>query len=150
MKIAIAALLCLLAAPAFASSPLAGRLDLTSLPAVGAWQSVKDTNQAVGVSKRFFHLDYSGNTLLNVSLFAGATKPMLSEPGTPVRFLAGDVIQVPGSTLDWALGTKWGDAWAPNLKTGVLFAHDLSRIAHTHLFGEFQGVGVTWLFGKPS
>lgn len=149
MKKLLVVALMAVAGPSFASSPLAGRLDLPSLPAVGVWQSLTDSSQAVGISKRFFHLDYSGQPLVNVSLFAGVTKPMV-QPATPVRFLAGDVIQVPGSTLDWALGTNWGDKWAPNLKTGILFAHDLSRIAKTHLFGDFQGIGVQWLFGNPS
>ncbi len=130
------------------ASPLSGKFDLTTLPAIGAWQSVTSADQALGVSKRFFHADYNGNVLVNVSLFAGATKPMLTEPATPIRFLAGDVIQVPGSTLDWALGTKWGAAWAPRLKTGILFAHDATRLAKTHLFGEFQGIGVSYLLGN--
>ena len=148
MKKLIAALFVALAAavPSHASSPLAGRLDLTSLPALGAWQSLTSADQAVGVSKRFFHVDYAGQPLLNVSVFAGGSKP-ITAPAAPVRFLAGDVIQVPGSTLDWALGTKWGDAWAPNLKTGVLFAHDLSRLAAAHLAPDFIGVGASWPFG---
>lgn len=130
------------------ASPLAGKLDLTSLPSIGAWQSITSADQALGVSKRLFHLDYAGQALVNISVFAGATKPMLSEPAAPIRFLGGDVIQVPGSTLDWILGTKWGSAWAPRLKTGILFAHDLSRISKTHLFGEFQGIGISYLLGN--
>lgn len=132
------------AVSARASSPLAGRLDLDSLPSLGAWQSLTSTDQAFGLSKRLFHLDYAGQPLVNVSIFAGASKPALTEPATPVRFLAGDVIQVPGSTLDWALGTKWGDAWLPKLKTGVLFAHDLSRLAAAHFAPDFIGVGASY------
>lgn len=139
------ALVCL---GASARAQLAGRVDTTTLPSIGLWQSVTSADQAVGVSKRLLHLDYAAQPLVNVSLFAGATKPMLSEPATPMRWLAGDVIAVPGSTLDWALGTKMGDQWVPNLKTGVLFAHDLSRIAKTHLFGDFIGVGAAWAFGS--
>ena len=146
MKTLIAALL-LLAAQVHAS-PFAGKLDLTTLPSIGAWQSVTSADQAVGVSKRFFHADYNGNPLVNVTLFAGVTKPMLTEPASPLRFLGGDVIQIPGSTLDWVLGTKWGDAWAPRLKTGILFAHDLSRLNKTHLFGDFQGIGISYLLGN--
>lgn len=129
------------------ASPWSGKLDLVTLPSIGAWQSLTSTDQAIGVSKRFFHLDYSAQPLINVSLFGGGMKPMLSEPSAPVRFLAGDVISVPGSTLDWALGTKWGDKWIPNLKTGILFAHDVSRLSKTHLFGDFQGIGAMWPFG---
>lgn len=130
------------------SSSLAGKLDMTTLPSIGAWQSLTSVDQAIGVSKRFFHADYNGQVLVNVSIFAGVTKPMLTEPATPVRFLAGDVIAVPGSTLDWALGTKFGDAWLPKLKTGVLFAHDLSRLAVAHLKPDFIGVGAAYPFGS--
>lgn len=137
----------LLGGQARASGPLAGRLDLTSPPAIGAWQSLTSADQAVGVSKRLFHVDYAGQPLINVSIFAGASKPVV-QPAVPVRFLAGDIVQVPGSLLDWALGTKWGAAWLPNLKTGVLFAHDISRVSKTHLFGDFQGIGAAWAFGS--
>lgn len=147
MKALLAGLLLAFAAPSRAAGPLAGKLDLDSLPSVGLWQSVTSVDQAFGVSKRLVHLDYAGQPLVNVSLFFGATKPIV-EPATPVRYLAGDVVQVPGSTLDWALGTKMGDAWLPRLKTGVLFAHDLSRLSKTHLFGEFQGVGISYLLGS--
>lgn len=146
MKRTLVAAVMLLASAAHASIPLAGRLDLPSMPSVGAWQSLTSVDQAFGVSKRLFHIDYAGQPLVNISLFAGVTKP-LSSPPTPVRFLAGDVIQVPGSALDWALGTKLGDAWLPKLKVGVLFAHDLSRLAKTHLFGDFVGVGAAWPLG---
>jgi len=146
MKKLIAALLLAVAAPSFASSPLAGRLDLSSMPSIGAWQSLTSADQAVGVSKRLFHMDYAGQPLVNLSVFAGVSKPMV-EPATPVRFLAGDVIQVPGSTLDWALGTDWGSKWLPKLKTGILFAHDLSRLSKTHLFGDFIGIGAAYPIG---
>ncbi len=146
MKTLTAALL-LIAAPAFASSPLAGRLDLASGPTFGAWQSLTSVDQAVGLSKRVLHLDYAGTPLLNLSVFAGVSKHMLSEPAAPVRFLAGDVVQVPGSDLDWALGTNWGAQWLPKLKTGILFAHDLSRLTKTHLFGDFIGIGASYPIG---
>jgi hypothetical protein len=147
MKTLIAALLLAVAAPSHAGSPLAGRLDLSSPPSVGGWQSLKSADQAFGVSKRLLHLDYKGQSLVNLSVFAGITKPMLTEPATPIRFLGGDVVQLPGSDLDWALGTNWGSQWLPKLKTGVLFAHDLSRISKTHLFGEFWGVGAAYPIG---
>ncbi len=98
------------------------------------------------MSKRLWSLSKGGYLLLNVGVFAGIEKPLVPLAGSPVRFLAGDVIQVPGSALDWALGTKWGDAWVPNLKTGVLFAHDLSRLSKTHLFGDFIGIGGSYQF----
>lgn len=142
----LAASLVAIACAVPARAQLAGRFDLTSPPSIGAWQSLTSIDQAIGVSKRLAHLDGAGMPLLNVSVFGGASKPM-SEPATPVRWLAGDVIQVPGSMLDWALGTKWGDAWLPKLKTGVLFAHDLSRLKKTHLFGDFIGIGAAWPLG---
>lgn len=141
-----AALICF-SAPVHAQ--LAGHFDLTTPPAIGAWQSLTSIDQAVGVSKRLLHLDYAAQPLINVSVFAGASKPLV-EPATPVRFLAGDVIQIPGSALDFALGTKWGDAWIPNLKTGVLFAHDLSRLASSHLTPDFIGIGAMYPFGSSN
>ncbi len=146
MKTTIAALFLIVATSARAAIPLAGRLDLDSMPSVGAWQSLTSVDQAVGLSKRVFHADYSGQVLVNVSVFAGVTKPV-AEPATPIRFLAGTVIAVPGSTLDWALGTKMGDAWLPRLKTGVLFAHDLSRLAAAHIKPDFIGVGASYAIG---
>lgn len=142
----VAALICF-GSIVHASSPLAGRLEFSSPASFGLWQSLTSADQAMGISKRFFHLDYAGQALVNISIFAGVSKPIV-EPATPTRFLAGDVIQIPGSTLDWALGTKWGDAWLPPLKTGVLFAHDLSRISTTHLKPDFIGIGATWPFGS--
>ena len=135
--------------PARAASPLAGRLALDPSPNFGAWQSLTSADQATGFSERFFHVDYAGQPLVNVSAFAGITKP-ITQAAAPIRFLAGDVVAVPGSTLDWALGTKWGDAWLPKLKTSVLFAHDLSRLSKTHLFGDFIGIGATYPIGGGS
>lgn len=137
---------------ALPSGKWAGKLDLTTTVALGTWQSLKSTDQAFGLSKRFWHLDKGDKTLVNVGLFAGVQKPVFTAPGSAPRFLGGSIIGVPGSTLDWALGTKWGEAWVPNLKTGVLFAHDLTRIAKTHLFGDFIGIGASYQFalgGQP-
>lgn len=147
MKIIITALILATAIPARASIPLAGKLDLSEIPSVGAWQSLTSADQAFGISKSIFHLDYAGQPLVVLSLFAGVTKPIV-QPALPVRFLGGDIIQVPGSTLDWALGTSWGKKWLPRLKTGVLFAHDLSRISKTHLFGDFIGIGASYAVGS--
>ncbi len=135
------------AVAAVPSGKWAGKIDLTPDFALGTWQSLKSADEAFGLSKRVWHLDKGGQTLVNVGLFAGVQKPIFTAPGSAPRFLGGDIIGVPGSTLDWALGTKWGDAWAPRLKTGVLFAHDLTRIAKTHLFGDFIGIGASYLLG---
>ena len=122
----------------------AGKLDLSLDFTVGGWQSLKSADQAYGVSKKFWSLQKGGNVLVNVGFFAGVQKPLVPLASSPLRFLGGDVIQVPGSTLDWALGTNWGSQWAPKLKTGILFAHDLSRLAKTHLFGDFIGIGAAY------
>jgi hypothetical protein len=135
------------AAASIPAGKWAGKADLALNVSLGTWQSLKSTDQAFGISKRFFHLDKGGQTLVNVGLFAGVQKPIFTAPSSTPRVLGGDIIGVPGSTLDWALGTKWGDAWAPRLKTGVLFAHDLTRLAKTHLFGDFIGIGASYLIG---
>jgi hypothetical protein len=147
MKTLIAAVLLFAAIPSHAAV-IAGKIDLTTLPAIGVWQSLQSTDQAIGVSKRFFHVDADAQPLLNVGLFAGGTKPLLSNAGQTTRFLMGETIGVPGSTLDWALGTTWGDKWVPQLKTGILIAHDWSRIHAMHILPDFIGAGVTWLWGS--
>lgn len=145
MKNLIAAMLLLLvAAPSRASGPLAGHLDLKTMPAFGAWQSLQSPDQAFGVSKRLFHLDYSAQTILNVGIFGGVSKPLLSEPAATPVALGGLTMAMPGSTLDWALGTSWGDLWAPRLKTGILCAYDLSRPNALKVVPGFVGFGVTY------
>jgi hypothetical protein len=123
-----------------------GRLDLTPDFGAGAWQSVKSPDQAYGVSKRLFMLQKGGNDLLNLGLFVGVNKPLVPLAGSPLRFLGGATIAVPGSTLDWALGTNWGSQWAPALKTGVLCAYDLTRIKQVKAVPDFVGIGATYFF----
>lgn len=140
----VAVLVCL---SSNARAQWAGKLDLVSLPTIGAWQSVQSVEQAFGVSKRWFHLDTSGQTVLNVGVFGGVSKPLLSEPSAAPHALGGLTFAVPGSTLDWALGTNWGDMWLPRLKTGLLAAYDLSRFKTLHVVPGFVGIGGQWMFG---
>lgn len=125
----------------------AGRLDLTSPPTLGAWQSLRSADQAFGLSKRLFHLDCGDQVALNVGVFGGASKPLLTAPAGGARALGGLTVAVPGSTLDWALGTAWGAAWLPRLKTGVLCAYDLTRLRALKAVPDFVGVGAAWAFG---
>lgn len=127
-----------------ARAQIAGKLDLASKPAYGAWQSVESTDQAIGLTKHLWTLSKDAQPLVNVGIFAGASKPMLSEPAAPLRPLGGVTVAIPGSLLDYALGTKWGDTWAPRLKTGLLLADDFTRPSQLHLRPTFVGVGITY------
>ncbi len=118
------------------------------MPSIGAWQSLTSADQALGLSKRVFHIDADAQPLVNMALFGGVSKPMLSEPATPARPLGGMTFAVPGSTLDWALGTNWGDKFVPALKTGILAAYDLTRIKQLHINPSFLGIGAAYPFGS--
>lgn len=135
---------------ALPSGKWVGRLDLSKDFQLGGWQSLKSTDEAYGISKRVWHLDKGNQTLLNVGLFVGVDKPLVPLASSSPKFLGGATIAVPGSTLDWALGTKMGDAWAPNLKTGVLCAYDLSRIKQIGLVPDFVGIGASYKFALGS
>lgn len=124
-----------------------GRIDRTSPPSIGGWQSLKSADQAFGVSKRVYYVDTDGQPVLNLGLFAGVSKPLFSEPAAAPHALGGVTVAVPGSALDWALGTKWGDAWLPALKTGLLCAYDLTRLKALKAVPDFVGVGASWTFG---
>jgi hypothetical protein len=135
----------LAAAPVAARSHVwTGRFDWTSLPAYGAWQSVDSDEQAVGLSKHLWTLARDTQPLLSLGVFVGVKKPLLSPP---VTVLGGSTVAVPGSALDWALGTKWGAAWLPKLKTGMMFSHDLSRPRQLHLKPDFIGIGASYPIG---
>lgn len=148
MKILIAAVLMLMANAASAAT-WAGKLDLTTLPALGAWQSLESPDQAVGFAKRFWYLDRDGQEMIRVGLFGGVSKAMFSDPPAPARPLGGATLAVPGSLLDWALGTSWGAMWLPRLKTGLLGAYDLTRISQLHARPTFFGLGIAYPLGAP-
>lgn len=133
--------------PSLSHAAWTGRMDWTSLPSYGAWQSVTSADQAVGLSKHFWTLAKDQSPLLNLGLFAGVSKPMLSDPSASTRFLGGSNVAVPGAALDWALGTSWGQKWLPKLKTGMVFAHDLSRPSQLHWKPDFIGVGASYPIG---
>lgn len=142
----VSALFC--AAQSYAASEWSGRLDMTSGPSIGAWQSLSSTDQAIGISKRLAHLDRSGQEIARIGVFGGVAKSMFNQPGSSAKPLGGLTFSIPGSLLDWALGTKWGDTWVPNLKTGLLGAYDLTRIKTLHSRPNFIGIGAAWPFGK--
>lgn len=132
------------------AAPWAGKLDLGSPIALGAWQSVTSADEAIGVAKHVWSLSKGDQPLLNIGVFAGVEKPMLAglpQLNVAPTYLAGITTQVPGSALDWALGTQMGAAWLPKLKTGLLLADDLTRPRQLHLRPTFVGVGLTYPLG---
>lgn len=71
----------------------------------------------------------------------------LSQPSQPMRFVSGPVFAVPGSDLDWALGTSWGKQWLPKLKTGLTAAPDVTRLKAIGLRNTFFGFGISYPVG---
>jgi len=136
----------LLLGPRFAFATVAGHLDFQSKPSYSAWQSVESPDQALGLSKRVFYVVKDQQQMLNVGLFGGAKKNLLDSSKTP-KAVGGLTLAIPGSVLDWALGTKMGDAWVPALKTGVLSAYDLTRLKQIHWKPDFIGVGISYPVG---
>ena len=133
--------------PARAEVVVKGRLDLASSPSVGAWQSVRDAEQGLGISKRLLVVSKDDVEVLGLGVFAGAVKPLLTEPGASPSAIGGVTVSVPGSLLDAVLGTKMGDRWVPRLKTGVLVGYDLTRPRVLRLDPRFVGVGVAYRIG---
>lgn len=144
--IAAAALVCFCAIPSRAQ--LVGKLDLASAPSLGAWQSVTSPDQALGVAKNIATLQKDGRELAHLGIFGGGFKPMLSDPGVGPRVIIGLTAGVPGSDLDWLLGTNWGNQWIPALKTGMLFGYDISRPKSLRPMPDFIGLGASYKVGS--
>ena len=141
-----AAALVLFSAPSFAS-PWAGKLDTSLDIYASAYQSFTDARQALGFEKRVISLNYNGQEVAKLGLFAGTTHD-LSSLGAAPRAVGGATFAVPGSLLDWALGTKMGAAWLPKLKTGVTASYDLVRPSQAHLHPDFYGFGIAYPVGN--
>ena len=118
----------------------AGKLDLTNDFALAAYQSVTSPDEVVGVGKRLVYLNHNGTDILNLGAFGGVNR--MDNHG-----MAGPTGQVPGSALDWALGTKMGDTWLPKLKTGMFFGWDVTRPHEMKAQPSFIGVGVNYAIG---
>jgi hypothetical protein len=136
--------LMLAAAPSFAS-PWAGKLDLSSIPAAAAYQSLTSADQAFGFQKHVWGLEYDGQEMMSLSVQASIVKPTLSAESP--RFVAGPVIAVPGSLLDWTLGTTWGQQWLPKAKTGFTAAPDVTRLNDISVRNTFFGFGIAYPVG---
>lgn len=142
MKYLIAALFIALAIPGHAS-PWSGKLDMTINPYASAYQSFTDARQALGFEKRIVSLNHNGIEVAKLGLFVGATHD-LSAVGAAPKAVGGMTLSVPGSDLDWVLGTTWGQQWLPKLKTGVTASYDLVRPSQAHLNPDFYGFGIAY------
>ena len=116
-----------------------GKLDLSNDFAGAAYQSVTSPDQVAGVGKQLFSAYYKDQELFNVGAFAGINRE-------DNHGMAGPTAQVPGSLLDSALGTKWGQAWLPKLKTRMFFGYDITRPKAMHIQPSFIGVGAGYPF----
>lgn len=146
VKRLIAGLLIFTPAVAFAS-PWAGKLDKTIIPYASAYQSFSSAEQALGFEKRIVSLDYNGQEVAKLGVFAGASHD-LSAVGAAPKAVAGPTFAMPGSLLDWALGTTWGQQWLPKLKTGVNVSWDLVRPSQAHVKPDFIGFGIAYPVGS--
>ncbi len=139
----LALLLALASAPVHAS-PWAGKLDKTSVPYVSAYQAFTSATQALGVEKRVVSLNYNGQEIAKLGLFAGEASGAVS---VSPRVVGGPTFALPGSLLDWTLGTSWGSLWLPKLKTGVTAGWDLVRPSQMQAKPSFYGFGIAYPVG---
>jgi hypothetical protein len=142
MKKLIAFIALFLAAISHAS-PWAGKIDTSIIPYASAYQSFTDSRQALGFEKRVVSLNYNGNEVAKLGLFGGEA----SSVGTAPKVIGGPTFALPGSLLDWALGTTWGQQWLPKLKTGVTASYDIVRPSQAHLKPDFYGFGIMYPVG---
>lgn len=145
MKTLIAALFLALVSPCHATSPWAGRLDTSIIPYASAYQSFTDSREALGFEKRIVSLSYAGNEIAKFGVFVGEASGAI---GVAPKAVAGPTFALPGSLLDWALGTTWGAQWLPKLKTGVTASYDLVRPSQAHLKPDFYGFGIAYPVGN--
>lgn len=146
-KILAAVLLGILPPVVALASPWAGKLDATIIPYASAYQSFTDATEAVGFEKRVVSLNYDGQEVAKLGVFAGVASGAV---GVAPKAVAGPTFAVPGSLLDWALGTTWGQQWLPRLKTGVTASYDLVRPSQAHWRPDFYGFGIAYPVGNAS
>ncbi len=139
----IATLLLLAIAIPCHASPWAGKIDKEWNPYASAYQSFTDARQALGFEKRIVSLNRDSQEVAKIGLFLGATHD-LSAIGAAPKAVGGATLAIPGSALDWALGTTWGQQWLPKLKTGVNASWDFVRPSQAHWHPDFYGFGISY------
>lgn len=127
------------AAAKLPDGPWAGRSQLKSFPSIALAQSFTTTDQAIGIHKDLVSLYKGGYEVIRVGVFGGFYKPIFTSNGQGPRSLAGGTILVPGSALDWVMGTNYGNKFLPALKSGVLVAYDITRPNSLGLRPDFVG-----------
>lgn len=132
------------------AGPWAGRLDLKSPPTLAAYQSFTSYDQAFGLQKNVWSLYKGPYEVVRLGVFGGYYKPVFSSPNQSPRSIGGPTVLVPGSVLDWAMGTNYGAAWLPSLKTGILLGYDLTRIKALGIKPDFAGPGITYAWGASN
>lgn len=138
------------AAAKLPDGPWAGKSQLWSLPSVALAQSFTTTDQAVGIHKDLWSLYKGGYEVVRVGAFGGFYKPIFTSNGKGPRSLAGATVLVPGSALDWAMGTNYGEKWLPALKSGILVAYDASRPKALGWSPDFVGALLSYKLGSTA
>lgn len=139
-------LVVLLAMASSARAEVDGKLVLGS-PSLGAWQSLDSADQAIGLKEDILLVHVNGQPLVVFGWQASVEKHMVSSVGDPVRFISGPTLAVPGSLLDWTLGTSWGQKWLPKAKVGLTAAPDVTRLNSIGFKNTFYGFGLTYPVG---
>lgn len=129
------------------AGPWAGKLRLHELPSVAVAQSLLTADQAIGVHKDLWSLYKGPYEILRVGGFAGLYKPLLTKQSEGPHELVGATMLVPGSALDWAMGTKYGDEWLPALKSGLLCGYDATHPKTIRLRPDFVGALLEYKLG---
>lgn len=124
----------------------AGKLDFKTL-SPGFYQSLYNSDSAYGVGLKAWHLDKGDKEVLNTGLFLGIHRQGAVLAGAPIKDFGGATFAIPGSALDWALGTNMGATWVPRLKTGIMAGYDLFRPRNLHARPDFVGFGIHYPVG---
>lgn len=128
--------------------PWVGKSQLSALPSLALAQSCTSTDQALGIHKDLWSLYKGGYEIVRVGGFGGFYKPLFTSSGP--RSLAGGTVLVPGSALDWALGTNYGDKYLPALKSGILVAYDVTRPKSLSWNPNFIGPILSYKLGQSN
>ncbi len=130
----------------FAQGPWAGKLNKKFDPSPAAYQSATSLKQAIGLEKSVWSLYKGYAEIVRVGVFAGVYKPFFTTPNVTPSILGGGTLFVPGSALDWAMGTNLGATWIPRLKTGWLLSWDVTHPKTMHAKPDFTGPGISYSF----
>ena len=128
-----------------AASPWTGKLDLALAPAPAAYQSMTNTDMALGFQQHAWSAYRDQVEALRLSLFGGVIKA--TDALDHNKLVLGPTASVPGSMFDAIAGNSIGGTWLPRLKAGINFGWDFSRPKMLKAQPDFMGVGISYPYG---